>query len=301
MPYGFETIILVTGAPRTGTTPVGNLLAAAPGAHAIYEPWGPTGDRRFLDRFPIFPSADTAGPRIQSFLDDLSQLKLKLKPQTRPYHAHQSPFRRAILAISGTRTLSSLRAARFARRKKTLIWKDPNAILALPDILDRGIEVVVTVRPALAHAASYKRLGWSPDLADIYPRYARRYGPDFLIEDTLGHAGPPPAVGAAALWRMAYSLVARQITQPNLSLVHSNALAKDEEGTYKALFGHLKLDFEAAAGVIRRRRDDDGQAPRNSTAVHDWNRPVFHTNTYWKDVLDPGEIDAVIRLTDGVL
>ena len=45
-------LILVTGAPRTATTPVGNMLARCRGVVSLYEPLGPTGLVSVSERYP---------------------------------------------------------------------------------------------------------------------------------------------------------------------------------------------------------------------------------------------------------
>ena len=56
-----RNLILVTGAPRTATTPVGNMLETAQSTVSLYEPLGPTGLKRFQDWFPM---NGEAGPKI---------------------------------------------------------------------------------------------------------------------------------------------------------------------------------------------------------------------------------------------
>jgi hypothetical protein len=46
-------LVLVTGAPRTATTPFAHVLSWAKGTHVLYEPMGPTGDRRVPSRFAV--------------------------------------------------------------------------------------------------------------------------------------------------------------------------------------------------------------------------------------------------------
>ena len=290
--------ILVTGAPRTGTTPVGYVLARAKGACSIYEPWGPTGDIRFTERFPIVGTGDLTRGQVEKFVRDLSALRLRLKQQQRPDHARQPLGRRLLLKLIGTRTQHSLRLARLRPYCKHVIWKDPHAVLSVPDILEVGVPVVAVVRPPLAHAASYKRLGWRPRLQAIYPRFAARYGPDAAL-DTLVTRNHAPGVveSAAALWRMAYSPLAQVLGHPRLLLVTSTVLAADEVGCYATVFDRLELPFARARTYLLKRSAASRTQMREARGVHDWSRSIAHTNTNWEQILTPAEVDSVRALT----
>ena len=170
----YRRLILVTGAPRTATTPVGNMLAKCRGVVSIYEPLGPTGLASVPVPYPILgPGLGLDRVSLQQLLDDLRELRPgKLKAQRRrgaePSLTHR---------VFGTRTLHSFRMARLRRWSRVVLWKDPHAIFLVPDLVDLDVDIVVTARTARAHAASYKRLGWRSKAAEAYSRWAARYGP----------------------------------------------------------------------------------------------------------------------------
>ncbi len=289
-----RSVILVTGAPRSGTTPVGNTIAQAAGAESIYEPWGPTGDVRFDVRFPIPGTAGFEKSELGRFVDDLAALSLTLKPQVRAGHKKLPFSQQLVRRVLGTRTAHSLRMARLKWGLSHVVWKDPYAVLAVPDILEVDVPVVVTLRPALAQAASYKRLNWQPNLGAIYPRFKQRYGADADIDRILSSPDEPPKyLAAAILWRMAYTAVSKGIGHPGLHIMSSTSLEHDEVGAYEGLFCGLSLPFESAKRYVEKRNAGSMNQKREATAVHDWNRSVSHTNSYWRSVLTDDEAERV--------
>lgn len=294
-------IILVTGAPRTGTTPVGSVLSRSRNAVTLYEPMGPTGDERFDEEFPMPEVGLLKQKDFVGFLSDLAKLQLNPKKQERPSHLSLPIWKQLALKLTGTRSLHSLRIARLKFWSQTIIWKDPHAVLAVPDILKAGIPVVVTMRPPLAHAASYKRLGWQTEIRPIYERYKQKYGVDQDIEHLLPLESHASAVRSAAIvWRMAYSVIANYQSNQNLYLIQSDQLERDEIGTYARIFEGLNLSFQKASDYLEARsRQSTGQY-RDPKSTHDWTRSVRHTNTYWRSMLSPDEIDEVNRTTHDI-
>jgi ribosomal protein S15P/S13E len=165
--------ILVTGAPRSGTTPLGQILSTLPGAVELYEPMGPTGDQRFTDRFPIPGEPGFTADDLRSFIHDMQNLKLHFKAQNRP---SQSKIRGLVARAVGSRTLSTYRRAQVTRRRDLVVCKDPHAVFCASEASNAGFRAVVSMRSPEAHAASFKRLGWISRIDEIYPRYRSAFG-----------------------------------------------------------------------------------------------------------------------------
>lgn len=289
-------LILVTGAPRTATTPVGNLLAQCKGAVSLYEPLGPTGLARIGPWYPMV--GDGLGiPReeLPGLIEDLAGFRFgKLKPQVREGR-QPTLFTR----IFGSRTQHSFRLARLRPWSATVVWKDPHAVLLAPDLAEAGLDVVVTARTPRAHAASYKRLGWRSKAGQVYPRWAARYGRCEVCEAFLGRS-EEGVVSAALLWRMSYLPLVRTGTLGKVHLVTSEALMEDERSTYRNLIRDLSLT--PGRGVERTLSKARREAPvgEMSQKTHDWTRSVASVNKYWKDVLSEQDLADVDGITSDV-
>lgn len=289
-------VILVTGAPRTATTPVGNLLAQCRGTVSLYEPLGPTGLARIETWFPMV-GADLGLPpdAVPMLIDDLATLRLgRLKPQARGGRAASLATR-----LFGSRTLHSLRLARLQPWARTVIWKDPHAIMLVPDLAATGLDVVVTLRTPRAHAASYRRLGWHSKAREIYPRWAERYGRCAVAESFLDRSDDS-VVSAALLWRLSYLPLLRTGTLGRVRLVTSEALEQDERATYRRLIGDLGLTPTRAVEKTLSKERREARAADMSGKTHDWTRSVASVNQYWKDVLSEEDLLHVEAITSDI-
>ena len=301
-------LVLVTGAPRCGTTPIGAALALAPGARMIYEPMGPTGDKRIPGRYAIPGQTGLSADVFREFLDDLKALRLDLKPQNRRSHSSMAFTQRLIRSIVGSRTQLSYWMAKLSPDSVTLVWKDPMAAFAVPAVLSHGIPTVICIRNPLAHAASFKRKGWVADIASIYPNFRDCYGVVPEIEKLLAANREPDSVASASmLWHLVYSLAYRTsrgefgpLSAP-LLLISGTELEANEMQLYCQMYEKLGLPFEGRPRRLLEERC--GQAVEDlgeTTKTHDWRRSVSATNTYWKQTLSEEEIDSVQALNSGI-
>jgi hypothetical protein len=290
-------LILVTGAPRSATTPVGNLLAQCSGAVSLYEPLGPTGLSWIRDPFPIVGQGLGIEPdELEKLIRQLAGLRLgRFKPQAREGSPPTLQSR-----IFGSRTRHSARIARLQPWSRTIIWKDPHAVMMVPDLVDNGLDVVVTARTPWAHAASYKRLGWRSKATQVYPRWSKKYGSCSVCENFLDRCNDN-VVSAALLWRMSYLPLLRTRALSRVHLVTSEALERDERATYLDLLAELGLmptsRLERTLSAQRR----DGGAGDMSQNAHDWKRSMASLNRYWQDVLSPDDLANVHAVTEDLV
>ncbi|WP_157577768.1 hypothetical protein [Roseivivax halodurans] len=291
--FAGRRVVLVTGAPRSATTPVGNVLSMAPHSFAAYEPLGPTGLRDVADRFPM--TGPTDGPNEQDLsliLARIAAFRGPLKPQTRPGAAATLRSR-----VIGSRTLQSFRLGRLQPWVRNVIWKDPHAIMLVPDLVERGLPVIVTIRRPQAHAGSYKRLGWTSRAAEIHPRWTARFGRDPVSERWLDRASDP-VVSGALIWRMSYLPLLREQVLDRVCIVTAPSLEADEMATYRMAFAHAGLDFTGKiARFLERRAEAAADASADSSVVHDWNRSVASANSYWRELLSGEDLEAIEDLT----
>lgn len=290
-----RALILVTGAPRTATTPVGNALATARRTLALYEPLGTTGLVRIRSRFPMIGEADIPD---SAALEDICGRLARLRPGK--LHSQQRTATFSLKrAIFGSRTAHSFRLAQAHPWVRTVIWKDPHAVMLVPDLARIGVSVVVTARRPEAHAASYRRLGWVSAAASLYPRWSKRFGPCAVIESALDRA-QDPVISAALIWRMSYLAVLRGEALDHVALVTSEDLIADDAGTYARLFDRFGLVPGPKTDARLRSHEATGAAIPASGKTHDWSRSAAAVNAYWKDVLSPEEVADVQRLTEDV-
>ncbi len=290
-------LILVTGAPRSATTPVGNLLAQCRSAVSLYEPLGPTGVSRIRQPFPMVGrELGIEQDELAPLVHELTSVRLgRLKPQAR--HGDPPSFRTRVF---GSRTLHSMRIAKLQPWARTVIWKDPHAVMMVPDLTDIGVDVVVTARTPWAHAASYKRLAWRSQAARVYPRWSAKYGSCTVCEKFLERCADN-VIAAALLWRMSYLPLIRTQALSSVHLITSEALERDERATYLQLIADLGLTPTTAVQRTLSAERREGGAGDMSQKTHDWKRSVASVNRYWRDVLSPEDLSNINAITEDVV
>ena len=133
--------------------------------------------------------------------------------------------------------------------------RHPYAVFAAPWLARRvGCRVVVTVRDPVATVSSWRRLGWTPRLAELLaqPALVRdrlgRFAPE-LEALAAGGSGQADGVGQASLlWRVIYGTVAayrREID--GLEVVRHEDLSADPVPAFQTLYARLGLPFGPGA------------------------------------------------------
>ena len=227
-PAGRPPPLLVTGLPRSGTTWLARQLTRQPGTSLLgREPmnprtgqWALGGEVRGWTRWGDAPPARAA-------------------VRLRRAYAGREP---RVLGRLGTRQWRS------ALPRTRVVVKDPFALLSLPAVVSTtGAVPVVVFRSADAILASYRRMGWRADLAE-------------LVE--LGAPVPPGADdddgwAMAVFWRWMHARVLDDLAGlPGAVVVSHAELTAGGEAALRVLFARLGLDPGAAA------LSEPGRAPR---------------------------------------
>lgn len=290
----FKNTILVTGAPRSGTTPVGHLLGMLPKSVTLYEPMGLTGDKSISLRFPIPGESDFSLDEFSSFVARMQKLDLSFKSQRRPSHKGLSGF---AARVFGSRSLLSYYQANLLPyNRDTLIWKDPHAVFCSVAAAEHNIKTVVSIRSPYAHAASFKRLGWVSQIENIYSRYCSAFGEIDGFSDWCCKIGSTPIGSAVLLWHLIHKPMVSMSSQVKSSIYFHNMekVAADEISAYSDIFNWLGKDVpkRVFSEIASRNRSGGGGVPHENT-VHNFNRTAAQANSYWKVVLNKEEIKIV--------
>src|SRR4051794_16992381 len=152
--------------PRSGTTWLGRLLAGAPGTTLV-------------GREPMNPHRGQY--RLGGTLDRWVELRVPTRRQARllrrAYHG-RSPL---VYGRYGRRQWAA------ALPSVRTVVKDPFAMLSLPCVArTTGAQVVLLYRHPGAALASYRRMGWTPDLDELRPVLAAHRARVGTPEDVPG-------------------------------------------------------------------------------------------------------------------
>jgi hypothetical protein len=281
-------------------------LSLAQHTRYIYEPFNSqTGLTCINTRFPVPGSAEFPLSILDDCVERIRALNLDLK---RGVLTRDVGWRRAFKTYIGSRTRLSYLLCRFDWFLKTIIWKDPLAAFAAEALAIRhNMPVIVTVRPPVAVAASFKRMAWTP-LVDDLNRRLNEIGLDFAgthirrYKDDLRQ----PSVASAILWRMVYSMLLHAKRRSgSMHFVNVQDFIARPVERYRHLYGLLDLPWsdKVEAAIARRHVDKDAgktkmeQLPQRA---HVANRNLQEINEYGRKLLAPEEVMAIEEVTDEV-
>ncbi len=269
--------ILITGMPRSGTTWLARLCAMAPGtALAGREPMNPRG-------------------RQYALAHTLSGWARLENPDKRQRRALRT-------AYTG---LNPLVYSRYGHRQwaaplpwTRLIVKDPFAVLSIPAISrTTHARTVVVYRHPGAMLASYRRMGWEPDLEELQPvlrDYRKTSGdtsPDVRDLPASGEVSEAEAMGR--FWASLYAVVLHDMdAQADVVLVSHEELAAGGTAAGLRLFDTLGLSWgKEAAAEMAKESANSGAVQANQ--LHDFDRPPAQVATAWRTKLAAGELEAI--------
>ena len=281
--------LLVTGVPRSGTTWVARLLATARRtALTGREPMNPREKQYALGgTLTGWVRLETATPTQRRALRSA-------------YRGHNPRVfgrygRRQLLApLPGTR----------------VVIKDPFAMLSVPLIArETGAVALQVYRHPGAVLASYRRMGWTPDLTEIAALIeAHRVGPDGVRELwDKRDSGLSDAEEMGIFWAVLNSLVLDDLAAaPATLLVAHHELAAAGEPGVRRLFSVLGLSSTAATSAEMTK---EGAAPVGSPqpapagggqVLHRFDRSPAEVAQSWRKHVSHEDIDRIEQLTADV-
>lgn len=274
--------ILVTGVPRSGTTWLARWLAYAPGtALAGREPMNPRGRQYAL-----------AGT-----VDGWARI-------TEP-----TPRQRRALKLA-YRGLNPLVYSRYGARQwagplpwTRLVVKDPFAMMSIPAIVEvTGATPVLVYRHPGAVLASYRRMNWQPDLAelaDIVAHARSRDGLDLPDLPAPGEATPAEEMGL--FWSVLHDLaLAGRTPETSLVVVSHSALAQGGTPSGRRLAEAVGLGWSQQMDAELSK--ESGQTPAaDPTKLHNFDRSPAAVADEWRAKLTDQEIGEIEQVSAATL
>jgi hypothetical protein len=271
--------ILVTGVPRSGTTWLARWLAAGAGmALAGREPMNPRGRQYALaGTLPGWTRLTAPTPRQRWAL------------------------------VTAYRGLNPLVYSRYGTRQWTaplpwtrLVMKDPFALLSMPAIAKHtGALPVLVYRHPGAVLASYRRMGWTPDLQelqDVVEAARKAGGPDLPDLDLRLDPGSATAMGR--FWAILHDLALADVDATGTELV---VVAHHELATSGPAGGRRFAERVGVSWTSEMEQElakESGASTATATALHNLDRAPAEVAEAWRRSLDPAELDDIERVTE---
>jgi hypothetical protein len=185
-----------------------------------------------------------------------------------------------------------------------LVVKDPFAMLSTPTIAAvTGAVPIQVYRHPGAVLASYRRMGWQPDLDEIgslVPE-AARHRPELAELYAGGGASLGEAARMGLFWAVLQVLLLDDLPQvPQTLVVAHGELAAGGVGAAEALFDRLGL---VTTEETRREMRGGGPtpAPAAGSGLHQLNRNPAEVAQSWRRHLDAQEVAEIEKIAGPVL
>ena len=291
--------IFVTGAPRSGTTWVGKMLALSKNIGYIHEPFNTDHNigriaKQFDYRFQYIELGKKS--KYEKLFKDVMDFKYNLNNAIKSV-ATLSDFGYKIREFGQT-------AQNRVLNRRPLI-KDPIGIFATPWLFTRFDALpVITIRHPGAVISSFKRLNWQIDFSSIYNQklLMDNYLSSFKdnLENRLNSANDPIENGIL-LWNIIYYVIIQyQKEYPNWIFIRHEDISRKPVELFKKLYDKLGIEFSPYI----KKQIDSTSSPKNISEVPEDSNAMFITIdsmknlNNWKSRLTEDEIERIKIGTD---
>jgi hypothetical protein len=236
----YKNPILLTGAPRSGTSWAGRMIGQEPFVRYVHEP------------FNISGNFCLCGVNFKYWFQYISREN---------YHYFEDHLRHTIypaytligllntvMEMARTKRIRTLSRYFQAYLSHRLVVKDPLAVFSAETLAHLfAMDVVVLIRHPAAVVSSYKTLNWTHSFSHFLeqPELMDEHLAPFRNEiDEFAKAEHDIIDQAALLWKLIhFRIIKYQETQPNWIFVRYEDLALDPIEEYRKIFGQLGLSF----------------------------------------------------------
>lgn len=283
--------ILVTGAPRSGTTWVGLILASAKGMGYIHEPFKPGVSGAQFESWYKYLCEENGDEYIQ-YIRETLRFRYVLRTELRLIRQTKS--------LRDVRRLARHCSRLFPTRKGQLraVMKDPIALMS-SEWLERhfGMQIVVIIRHPAAFAYSLKQRGWRFNFREFLEQ-------ELLMRDMLEpfrermelalRSKADLMTEAGLAWNILYHVVSYyQKNHPNWIFIRHEDFAVNPNAEFRKLFTKLgiPLDIEAEKVIDSFTKSSSKQRP--AAATHWLERDSRALATDWIGKLSKHELSQL--------
>jgi hypothetical protein len=298
------TPILVSGAPRSGTTFLGKMLGLPRHVFYIDEPLNPDGGIMGVD--VPFVYIDETTPKLEAKFDAMMyELMIgqgNFKSSTSRPTAVTSVKGLARHILNSRTHIQYKLDARNPVKNRFLI-KDPTACFASEYFHQKiGMNIVMCVRHPGATIASYKRLGWHYSLQDLVGQDALMRRSLSKVLGGLDLSNLTVVQEWAYFWLAIYTVIDEYLANnAAMLMVRHEDLSVDPLRYLSKLYAQLGLEFTPNIQrtiLAHTKAGNPVDAPNN--VAHALKRDSAGAVNRWKEFLTKDEVREIRRITEPV-
>ena len=283
--------IIISGIPRSGTTPLGSVLASINGFSMIYEPFN--ANQGIIDvkfNYP-YPGKNISVEQFQSMFNNLIQFQSSFK---KGYLKNDSLAKRIFKTFFGNESSLSYFKAKKSSSTNQLLIKDPFLLFSTKELC-LNHKVIICYRPLMPLAASFKRMKWDfkefEDLINFFPPNSIK-SLKFKTSDKISSN----VIGAIQFYELFYNYINSINLNKNLYFFSQQEFSTDP---IKEITNVLKwLELEVSDEIIQHSQSlNKGKSSHihipNQNIQHDPNYNKKYSNEYYELVLTKEEINLI--------
>ena len=271
--------VYITGAPRCGSSWVGEILGALRGVRYVYEPFNLSWVPSLQGEFTHFEYLDASSQGVNQQL--ISAADRAFKGRQSGKQLFRAAFRGYVTSVLG--------------KASTVIVKDPTAPLITEWVVQRYDALpLIIVRHPCGFASSIGELGWDLNTRQILgqKKLMQKYLGEY--ETVLKQADSDVWATRAAIWCAIHIVLLDQVRRnPGWLLYSYEAVCEDPAAKLSAIAAELGLmwtDKSNRKVLLKSAKPDmdPGSTNRVSKLMPD----------VWQQRLGPGEIDTILEVCD---
>lgn len=289
---------MVTGAPRSGTTFVGKMLALPLHVAYVNEPFNTQTGMKGVERpFPYMKHSDD-DPH-----EDLVKAVIEGKTSFRASSLRQetaNPIRKLAREIFISRENLGHHINSYNPLKQRYLIKDPMACFSTEYLHQKfDFNTLIVMRHPASMVASYKRLGWRFNLNDLKGQ------PDLMddhLKEILKDVNPDKVSQieeGAYLWLAINSVLEKYASRnKNMIMVRHEDLSKEPLTEFLKIYDKFNLPYTTRVQrKIKEHTSSKNSAEPKNNAVHQLKRDSAKNISRWKKILTDAETEIVHKIT----
>ena len=283
--------IIISGIPRSGTTPLGKVLSSIEGFSMIYEPFNVNQGINDINFNYPYPGKNISVKEFQSIFNDLIQFKSSFK---KGYLKHDNFAKKIIKTIFGNESSLSYLKAKKRSTNGQLLIKDPFLLFSSEELC-LNHKVIICHRPLKPLAASFKRMKWNfkefEDLVNFFPTNSIKSYRLQACDKISSYV-----IGAIQLYELFYLYINNISPNKNLYFFSQQKFSKNPEEEVANLLRWLELEIPdkiiLLSKSLNKGKNSQIHFPlKNIQHDSDYNKKF--SNEYYKSVLTKDEIELI--------
>lgn len=283
--------IIISGIPRSGTTPLGKVLSSIEGFSMIYEPFNVNQGINDINFNYPYPGKNISVKEFQSIFNDLIQFNSSFK---KGYLKHDNFAKKIIKTIFGNESSLSYLKAKKRSTNGQLLIKDPFLLFSSEELC-LNHKVIICHRPLKPLAASFKRMKWNfkefEDLVNFFPTNSIKSYRLQACDKISSYV-----IGAIQLYELFYLYINNISPNKNLYFFSQQKFSKNPEEEVANLLRWLELEIPdkiiLLSKSLNKGKNSQIHFPlKNIQHDSDYNKKF--SNEYYKSVLTKDEIELI--------